>query len=157
MEVKVLRTKYLVLVKHWIPHTLQFSIHNARGFWVWCGSQESNCDIEGLWLEIPDFARVCIAWVFWGGGGIGKLVVATFILFSVLTVDETFKDWQVALVSLKDEQVMSTREGEEVRIGCWEWRQNLRVYDVECLVRWVVCLDQNWDRDWDWEEVVKYA
>ena len=62
-------------------------------------------------LKILDFARVCIARVLRGGGGTGMLGAATTILIYVLAVDETWKDSLVALVSIKDEQVVSTTRG----------------------------------------------
>ena len=60
---------------------------------------------KGFGLKIPDFARFCMTWVL---QGVGALVVKISIAFPVSTIDETCKDWQVALVSIKGEQVLST-------------------------------------------------
>ena len=62
-------------------------------------------------LKIPDFAQDCIAWVLQGEGGTSMLSAAASILFPVSTVEEAYNDSQVALISIKDEQVVSIMGG----------------------------------------------
>ena len=109
--------------------------------------------MEGFGLKIPNFARVCMAWVLRGGVGFEAFVVATSISFPISTTNEKFKDWREALVSIKGEQVLSTVGGLEVG-DCR--RQNVNVFYVEGSVRWGVSKIV-WDWVWDEEEVEDWA